>query len=148
MTIKEHLEIALREAMKSGDVTRKQTVRMVLSAVKLEEVERGKPLEDNELVSILQKEVKSRREAIGEAEKAGRPDLIQAGQAEIAVLDTFLPRQLSDEDLTSIVKAAILEVNATTPADMGKVMKVVMAKVAGKAAGDRISSLVKQLLQG
>lgn len=148
MDIKTQLNEAMKDAMRSGDVVRKTTVRMALAAIKQAEVDRRIELDEMAVIALLQKEVKNRMEALEEAKKAGRDDLIEANQAEIAVLEGFLPAAMSADELREIVKAAIAETGASAPADMGKVMKVAMAKVAGRAAGGEISAMVKELLTG
>jgi uncharacterized protein YqeY len=98
------------------------------------------------VVALIQKEIKNRREAIEEAKKAERPDLIGDNEAEIKVLEVFLPKAMPMEELRALVQAAIAETGAAAPSDMGKVMKIVMPKVAGRAPNDMISSTVKELL--
>jgi uncharacterized protein YqeY len=98
-------------------------------------------------MNLLQKEIKNRREALEEAKKANRPDLIEANEAEIDVLQVFLPKAMPAEELRALVQDAITETGATSPADMGKVMKVVMAKVAGRAPNDMVSATVREFLQ-
>ena len=137
----------MKDAMKSGDEVRKRTVRMVLAAVKQAEVDKRAELDDMAVIALLQKEVKNRREAIEEAKKAERNDLIEANEVEIKVLEVFLPKAMPDEELRVIVQAAIAETGASAPSDMGKVMKIVMGKVAGKAPNDKISATVRELLQ-
>jgi len=137
----------MKDAMRSGDEIRKRTVRMVLAAIKQAEVDKRTELDDMAVVSLIQKEVKNRRESMEEAKKANRADLIEANEAEIKVLEVFLPKAMPDEELRAIVQAAITETGASTPADMGKVMKIVMGKVAGKAPNDKISGTVRELLQ-
>ena len=137
----------MKDAMKSGDEVRKRTVRMVLAAVKQAEVDKRAELDDMAVIALLQKEVKNRREAIEEAKKAERNDLIEANEVEIKVLEVFLPKAMPDEELRAIVQAAITETGASAPSDMGKVMKIVMGKVAGKAPNDKISATVRELLQ-
>ncbi len=136
----------MKDAMKSGDKVRKLTVSMVLAAIKQVEVDKRATLDDLAVTAILQKEIKNRREAIEEAKKANRPDLIADNEAEIKTLEVFLPQAMPAEELRALVQAAIAEVGATAPGDMGKVMKVVMPKVAGRAPNDMISSMVKELL--
>ncbi|MEJ5240589.1 MAG: GatB/YqeY domain-containing protein [Anaerolineales bacterium] len=148
MDLKLQLNNALKEAMKSGDEVRKRTVRMVLAAIKQAEIDRQVTLDDSGVLSILQKEIKTRRESLEEAQKAGRDDLVQALDAEIAVLQTFLPQALSEEELRALTLAVIAEVGATSPADMGKVMKALMPRVAGRAGGDEVSRMVRSLLSG
>jgi uncharacterized protein YqeY len=136
----------MKDAMKSGDEVRKRTVRMVLAAVKQSEVDKRADMEDAAIVALIQKEIKNRREAIEEAKKANRSDLVEANEAEIKVLEVFLPQAMPAEELRALVQAAITETGAAAPADMGKVMKVVMPKVAGRAPNDAISTVVKELL--
>ena len=147
MPIKSQLNDSLKDAMKSGDEVRKRTIRMALASIKQVEVDKRVELDDAAVTSILQKEVKNRRESLEEARKASRPDLIEANEAEIRVLEVFLPKAMPAEELRAIVQAAITETGASTPADMGKVMKVVMPKVAGRAPNDMISTTVRELLQ-
>jgi len=154
MTIKTQLNESVKDAMKSGDEVRKRTLRMALAAIKQVEVDkRSNPadkrieLDDTAVMNLIQKEVKNRREAIEEAKKANRADLIEANEAEIVVLQAFLPKAMPAEELRAIVQAAIAETGAAGPADMGKVMKVVMPKVAGRAPNDMISATVRELLQ-
>ncbi len=147
MSIKTQLNDSLKDAMKSGDEVRKRTVRMALASIKQVEVDKRVELDDAAVMGILQKEVKNRRESLEEARKANRPDLIEANEAEIRVLEAFLPKAMPAEELHTLVEAAITETGATTPADMGKVMKIVMPKVAGRAPNDMISATVRELLQ-
>ncbi|MEW6284901.1 MAG: GatB/YqeY domain-containing protein [Chloroflexota bacterium] len=146
MTIKDQLNQSMKEAMKSGDEIRKRTVRMALAAVKQVEVDKRVELDDAAVMALLQKEIKNRRESLEEAKKANRADLVSANEAEIAVLESFLPKAMPEEELRAIVQAAIAETGAASPADMGKVMKVVMGKVAGRAPNDLISRTVRELL--
>jgi len=147
MSIKTELNESMKNAMKSGDEVRKRTVRMALAAVKQVEVDKRTELDDAAVMSLLQKEIKNRREALEEAKKANRSDLIEANQAEIKVLEVFLPKAMPAEELRALVQAAITETGASSPADMGKVMKIVMAKVAGRAPNDMVSATVRELLQ-
>jgi uncharacterized protein YqeY len=147
MTIKTQLNDSMKDAMKSGDEVRKRTVRMVLAAVKQVEVDKRIELDDMAIMALLQKEIKNRRESLEEAKKANRADLIADNEAEIKVLEVFLPKAMPAEELRALVQAAITEVGAVGPADMGKVMKLVMPKVAGRAPNDAVSSAVKELLQ-
>jgi hypothetical protein len=148
METKLSLETALKDAMRHNDDLRKRTIRMALAAVKLAEIEKGAVLDESALVAILHKEIKSRRESIADAQKANRPDLVSGSEAEIIVLQEFLPQALSAEELRTMVAAAVDEAGAKTPADMGKVMKLVIPRAQGRAANDQISQVVRQLLQG
>lgn len=147
METREKLQTALKDAMRSGDNMRKETVRMVMSAIKLSEVEKGTALDDAGIMVVIQKEVKSRQEALQEAQKANRPDLIQHANDEIAFLETFLPKQLTPEELSALVRETIQEVGASNPADMGKVMKALMPKLQGRATGNQVSQAVREQLQ-
>jgi hypothetical protein len=142
----ETFQSALKEAMRSGDEVRKRTLRMVLSAIKLAEVERMSALDEAAILGVLQKEVKARREAVEEAEKAGRQDLIQAAQAEIDVLSTYLPSPLSNEELDRLIRQVREEMGAQGPQDVGKMMKALMPRVQGRAEGKAVSDRVRALL--
>ncbi len=146
MDIKTQLNESVKDAMKSGDEVRKRTLRMVLAAIKQVEVDKRTQVDDLAVVALIQKEIKNRREAIEEAKKANRPDLIGENEVEITVLEAFLPKAMPAEELRALVQAAIEETGAVAPSDMGKVMKIVMPKVAGRAPNDMISSAVKELL--
>ncbi len=147
MSIKSQLTESMKDAMRSGDEVRKRTVRMALAAVKQVEVDKRTELDDTAVMGLIQKEIKNRREAVEEAKRANRPDLIQANEAEIGVLQAFLPKAMPAEELRAIVQAAIAETGASAPADMGKVMKAVLPKVAGRAPNDMVSATVRELLQ-
>ena len=148
MDLKTQLNDSLKDAMKSGDELRKRTVRMVLAAIKQVEVDKRISLDDAAVISILQKEIKNRREALEEAQKAGRADLGAEAQSEIDVLGAVLPNGLSAEELAALVEAAIAETGAAAPADMGKVMKVLLPRIAGRAPGDQVSAAVRERLKG
>lgn len=146
MSVKEQLQKALTQAMRQQDTLRKRVLRLALSAIKLAEVEKGRPLTDTEAWAVLQKEVKARHETIEGAERAGRQDLIDEARAEIAVLEEFLPAPLTPEELEALAREVIAEVGATSPRDMGKVMKPLLAKVQGRASGSEVSQVVRRLL--
>lgn len=148
MTSKQELETALRNAMRSGDEVSKRTIRMVLTSIKLVEVEKGTNVSEPDLASILQKEIKIRKEAIQDAERGNRPDLVEENLAEIRVLESFLPKQLSEDELVALINRVISQVGASSPADMGKVMKVLIPQVKGQAPNELVSQIVRQLLNG
>ena len=147
MSIKSQLDDSMKDAMRSGDEVRKRTVRMVLAAVKQVEVDKRIELDDMAVMSLIQKEIKNRREALEEAKKANRPDLVEANEAEIKVLEVYLPKAMPADELRALVQAAINETGAASPADMGKVMKLVLPRVAGRAPNDVVSATVRELLQ-
>jgi hypothetical protein len=146
MDIKTQLTDAMKRAMKAKDDVARRTTRMALAGIKQAEVDRQTTLDDAGVMSLLQKEIKNRREAIEEARKANRPDLISDNEAEIKVLEAFLPKAIDPAELRALAQAAIEETGAAGPTEMGKVMKVLIPKVAGRAAGDQVSAAVKELL--
>jgi uncharacterized protein YqeY len=147
MINKAQLEAALKEALRSGDDLRKNTIRMVLSAIKLTEIDKGVPLDEAGIAATLQKEIKSRRESIADAQRANRPDLVAASEAEIAVLEGFLPKAMNADELETLARQAIQEVGATSLREMGQVMKVLIPRLQGRASGDQASQAVRKFLQ-
>ncbi len=148
MDIKDKLSSAIKDAMRSGDDLKKTTLRMALAAIKNQEIDSRAALDEPAVLAVLQKEVKSRREAISDAQSAGREDLVQQAEAEIAFLEAFLPQPLSESELRKIVQEAIAEAGASSPREMGNVMKVLMPRVQGRADGKQVSAMVRELLQG
>ena len=146
MDIKTQLTESVKDAMKSGDKVRKATLSLALAAIKQVEVDKRTALDDAAVIALLQKEIKNRRESIEDAKKAVRPDLVEANEAEIRVLEAFLPKAMPADELRALVQAAIAETGAVAPSDMGRVMKAVMPRVAGRAPNDMISAAVKELL--
>jgi hypothetical protein len=146
MTTKVDLENSLREAMRSGDAARKRTLRMALSAIRFAEVEKGSALDEPAVLAILQKEIKSRRESISDAQQAGRPDIVADAELEIGILEEYLPQPLSAGDLEAMARAAIEEAGATSPREMGQVMKILMPRIQGRADGAQASQIVRELL--
>jgi hypothetical protein len=147
MNIKILLENDLKEALRKNDEFNKGIIRMALSSIKFLEKEQQKELSDAELIAVMQKEIKSRRESIADAEKANRPNTISVLNSEISILEKYLPKQMSESELDALIVSAVSESNATTPADIGKVMKIVMPKIQGRAAADIVSQRVRQQLQ-
>jgi uncharacterized protein YqeY len=146
MSLKIELENGLKDALRKNDDVRKRTIRMAMATAKLLEVEKRKPLDDNGMLAVLHKELKSREETIAEAKRGGREDLVEANQAEIQVLRSFLPQPFSPDELEILVRQAITETGASTMADMGKVMKVLTPRLEGRATGGEASNLVRKLL--
>ncbi|NKZ03163.1 GatB/YqeY domain-containing protein [Actinomadura latina] len=148
MTLKEKLETDLSSAMKARDEVRTRTLRMALTAVKNEEVagKRSRELSDDDVVKVLTREAKKRREAATAFGDAGRDAQAQAERDEGAVLEEYLPAQLADEELTALVADAIAQTGAAGPRAMGQVMKAVNPKVAGRAEGGRVAAEVKRQL--
>lgn len=146
MGLRLDLEQTMHEAMRKRDDLTRDTIRLVFSSIKQAEVESRKTLEEKDILSILQKEVKIRKETISEVGVTGRTDLLQKAESEIAILENFLPAQLSDDEITTLANRVIQELGASNPADMGKVMKSLLPIIKGQAPSDRISRIVKQLL--
>ena len=146
MGTKQILEAALKDAIRSSNDVSKRTIRMILANIKLSEVEKGSSLDETEIIKILQKDIKIHNETIRDAEKAGRVDLIHSSQAEIAILETFLPKQLSESELKELVLSTIQEIGAVGPADMGKVMKNLLPKIQDRALNDVVSKTVREML--
>lgn len=146
MVTKKELEAGLHDAMRSGDETRKRTLRMILASVKNAEVEKHGELDDAEMTAVLQREVKTRQETIADAGKAQRQDLAQAAGAELAIVQAYLPAQLSSEELDQMARQAIAATGAAGPQDMGKAMKELMPMVQGRADGKAASEIVRRLL--
>ena len=146
MLTKKTFEDALHDAMRQKDETAKNTYKILLSSIKMLEIEKGIIADDVIIQGILQKEIKMRRESINEFLKGDRSDLIKLAEIEIERLEKFLPVQMSEEDIKKAAADAIKETGALLPSDMGKVMKVLVPKLAGQASADRISSAVRSLL--
>ncbi|HEY2076941.1 MAG TPA: GatB/YqeY domain-containing protein [Streptosporangiaceae bacterium] len=148
-TLKDQLRTDLTAAMKARDETRTRTLRMALTAITNEEVSGvAHDLTDEEITKILTREAKRRREAATAFAGAGRDDQAKAERAEEEILGSYLPAQLSDDELATLVAAAIAETGASGPAGMGQVMKVVTPQVAGRAEGSRVAAMVRSRLAG
>jgi len=148
MDLKTTLQSDLRDAMRHGEETRKSTLRMVLTAIKLAEVDRADHvLDDAASLAVIQKEIKSRHETIADAEKSNHPEMITQAEAEIKILQAYLPAAFSEMELENLAKAAISEVGATSIREMGQVMKVLVPRLQGRATGEQASQVVRRLLQ-
>lgn len=147
--LKEQLQANLTAAIKSRDEVTSATLRMVLAAITTEEVsgKQARELSDEDVVTVLGREAKKRREATDAYTDAGRPELAEREQAELAVLVAYLPEQLSAGELSEIVNQAVSQVDATGPAAIGAVMKIVQPQVKGRADGGQVAALVKAALQ-
>jgi len=147
MSLRDKLQQDLQDAIRAKDERRKAALRMVLLSVQLGEVESGS-LSDENIIGLIQKEVKRREETLELTRQAGRDDLIATDEAELEVLRAYLPEPLSREQITQLAKDAVAEVNASSPADLGKVMRVLMPQVRGKADGKLVNEVVRGLLAG
>ena len=150
MSLKEKLQNDLTDAMLSRDELRSSTIRMVLTAIKNEEVsgKEARELSDGEIITVLSREAKKRREAAEAFEQAGANDRAATEKAEGGVIAEYLPKQLSESEIKDLIAAVIKESGAATPAQMGLVMKALQPKIAGKADGGTVSALVKAALTG
>lgn len=144
--VKDKLTSDMKEALKSQDKIRLQTIRMVLASIKNAEIDKQRTLNEEEIVNVIQREIKMRKEALEQFARGGREDLVQQTEAEIKVLEGYLPQQLSDEELTSLIRETMDEVGAKSSKDMGKVMAALMPKIRGKADGRKANEIAKQLL--
>ena len=147
MNLEEKVMAELKEAMKAKDTVALDSIRAIKSAILLAKTDgTGKPIDEAREIQILQKLVKSRRESLEIYEKQGRTDLAATEKSPIAVIEKFLPAQMSPEEVEVVLKGILAEVGATSPKDMGKVMGAANQKLAGKADGRMISEIVKKLL--
>lgn len=146
MSLKETLLNDMKEAMKEKDVLRKNTVQSVRGAILQQEKDTMKEVNEEQILDIIMSEIKKRKDALADFEKGHRPDLVEAAHCEIAILQKYLPAQLSEEELIALVRETIAEVSAVSMKDMGKVMGAITAKVKGKADNSKVSSIVKQCL--
>ena len=136
----------LKEAMKNQEKTKLAVIRMVKGAMQMEELNLKRPLTDEEVVMVISKQIKTRKESIVEFEKGNRQDLIDQTNAEIEILNTYMPEQLSEEEVLKIIEEAFNEVNPTAPSDMGKIMGLVSPKLRGKADMSFVSKTIKEKL--
>jgi hypothetical protein len=146
MSTLEQIEADFITAFKAKDDKTKSLLSMIKSAIKNKEIENQKPLEEADVIELLSKEAKKRRESAQAYKDGGREDLVEQELAEVEILKKYLPEQLGEEAAREIVKATIAEIGATSPADMGKVIGAVVAKTKGQAEGGLISKLVKEEL--
>jgi uncharacterized protein len=143
---KAKLQAALKEAMLNKDNTRRDVIRLLTSAIKQVEVDTRKQLTPEEIITVLQKEAKKRRETIEEAGKAGRADLVASEEQELNILEEFLPKQLSREEIAVLAREAIAQTGVTSAKEMGKLMGALMPKVKGLADGKLVNEVVRELL--
>jgi uncharacterized protein YqeY len=146
MGLLQTLKADVKTAMREKNILVRDTIRMVLASVKQIEVDERREVSDDDTLKIVQKAVKQREDAIGFAKEGGRGDLVEQNQQEIQILQNYLPKQLSDDELKSILQEIISKVGATSMKDMGKVMGVASKQLNGQADGKRINQTVKELL--
>jgi uncharacterized protein YqeY len=147
MSLVERLNSDMKQAMKDKDKDKLSVIRMLKASLQNEGIKLGKQeLSEDEELTVLSRELKQRKDSLQEFDKAGRQDLTDKLHAEIAVVESYMPKQLSEEELDALVTEAIAQTNATSKADMGKVMSAIMPKVKGKADGSLVNKLVLQHL--
>jgi uncharacterized protein len=147
MSLLERLNNDMKQAMKNKEKDKLSVIRMIKATLQNEAIKLGKQeLTEEEELTVLSREMKQRKDSLHEFDKAGRNDLVEKLQQEISVVEIYMPKQLSEEEIADIVKQAIVEVDATSKADMGKVMSAIMPKVKGKADGSLVNKLVQQHL--
>ena len=148
MGLQARLQDDLKEALRARDERRKAVIRMALAAIQLAEVEQSEDLTEDDLVAVLQKEAKKRREAIDELRTADRPDRLAEEEAELAVLEEYLPKMLTRDQVLVEAREVISEVGAAGPGDMGAVMRELIPRMKGRADGRLVNEVVRELLSG
>lgn len=146
MNLKEKLQAATKEAMKNKEEVKKETIIMLRAAILQIEKDGQKDLSETEMLTIVSKEVKKRRESLPDYEKADRQDIVDRINQEIAILEEYMPEQLTEADITKMVMDAIAEISATGPKDMGKIMSALKEKTSGKADGKLVNNIVREEL--
>jgi uncharacterized protein len=142
----ERIDADMKTAARAREARRLNTIRTLKSQMKYREIEKGKPLDDADVVAVIGSMIKQRKDSASQYAAGGRPELAENENAEIAILEAYLPRQLSDEELAALVKEAVSTSGARGPKDMGAVMKALMPRIAGQAEGKRVSDAVKGAL--
>lgn len=146
MSINDELNESLKEAMRQRDTARRDTIRLLITTLKNAEIDKGDALTEQEWMVQLQKQAKQRRDSIAAYEEAGRSDLVEGEQAELVIIESYLPAMMSDEEIAAAVEAQIAAVGATGPSDIGRVMGPLMGKLRGKADGSTVQRIVRERL--
>lgn len=147
MSLKEQLTTDMKEAMRSKDNLRRDTVRLLLTAIKNAEIDKGGELTDQEVQALLQKQAKQRKDSITAYTDGGRPDLAESEQAELGIIEGYLPQQMGDDEIRAIVQAEISRLGISSSKDMGKLMGPLMAQLRGKADGAAVQRIVREELK-
>ncbi len=147
MELKDRIDSECKTALKSGEKIKVSTLRMILAEVKNAEIAKRGDLSEEELLAVVAREARKRKEAIEEFGKGGREDLVAKESEELAIIQAYLPEQMSDGEVRSIVEETIKEVGATSSGDLGKVMGKLMPKIKGKADGKKVNQMVREMLQ-
>ena len=146
MSLLERLNSDIKQAMKNKEKDKLSVIRMIKASIQNEALKTGNEISEEEELTVLSREVKQRKDSLHEFDKAGREDLVEKIRTELQYVELYMPKQLSEEEVSEIVKQAISETGASTKAEMGKVMAVIMPKVKGKADGSLVNKLVQQHL--
>jgi len=146
MTLKEQLKVDLKIAMKAKEIEKRDSIRSINTMIKQIEVDERIELDDTKIIQLIQRGIKQREEAILQFKEAKRDDLVQNEQNQIDIFSLYLPKQLTDEELETIIQSIITDVSATSMKDMGKIMNPAKEKIGGSADGKRINQMVKKLL--
>ncbi|MDF1508308.1 GatB/YqeY domain-containing protein [Robertmurraya sp. DFI.2.37] len=146
MSLLERLNQDMKQAMKNKEKDKLSVIRMVKASLQNEAIKLGHELSEDEELTVLSREVKQRKDSLHEFDKAGREDLVEKIRTELQYVEEYMPKQLSEEEISNIVKETVAEVGATSKAEMGKVMAAIMPKVKGKADGSLVNKLVQQHL--
>lgn len=147
MNLSERLNDDMKQAMRNQEKFKLTTIRMIRSSIKNQEIDLKRPLDDAEVLDILSREIKQRKDSLQEFDKAGREDLAKDVAAEIEIISVYLPQQLTEEEIKVIVQQTIQETGASSKAEMGKVMSAILPKVKGRADGKLVNTIVQQFLQ-
>jgi uncharacterized protein len=148
MELKDRLRNDMADAMRSGDHQRRDLLRMLIAAVKQEEIDSGQPLADAGVQAVLQRQAKQRRESIADARSADRADLVAQEEAELDLIEQYLPQMMSRDEIRQLAAQTIADLNATGVKSMGQVMGQLMPRLQGKAEGHVVSDVVRELLSG
>lgn len=146
MTVREQLQNDMKEAMRSGDNERRDTLRMLMAAIKQVEIDEQKTLDEAGVLNVLTKQAKQRRESIADYEAAGRPEMAAQEKSELAVIETYLPQMMGREEIRALATAVIADLGVTDARSMGQVMGRLMPQVKGKADGRLVNEVVRELL--
>lgn len=146
LSLKQRIDQHLKEALKSKDSLKLSVLRMLKSEIRYKEIDKGSELTNDEVISVLSSSIKRRKDSIEQFEKGGRDDLVSKEKAELEVVLEYMPEQLNEEKLSQIIFQAIRQSNASGPSDLGKVMKLIMSQVKGKADGKMVNQLVSSHL--
>lgn len=146
MSLRDQINDDLKAAMRSGDTVRRDTIRLLTAALKQREVDERKTLADADVLAVIEKMIKQRRDSISQFEQGGRQDLADKEKQELTLLQTYMPQAMGEDELAAAIAAAVSETGAAGPADMGKVMAVLKPKLAGRADMGKVSAAVKARL--